>query len=61
MVVNTGVGEMLCHIGDHVPLGHREQIPISRQLEAEQGIARIGKPCVHWVQLRAVCSDRPRS
>ena len=39
MVVNTGVGEVLGHVGDDVAPGQREQILISRQLEAQQGIA----------------------
>src|ERR1700739_652029 len=39
MVVDTNVGEMLGHVGDDVPLGQREQVPTSRQLEAQQGIA----------------------
>jgi hypothetical protein len=39
VVMHAGVGEMLRHVGDDVPLSHSEQILISRELEAEQGIA----------------------
>ena len=39
VIVHAGVGQMLRHVGDDVPLGHGEQILISGQLEAEQGIA----------------------
>ncbi len=39
MVVDAGVGEMLGHVGNDVPLGNGEEIPISGQLKADQGIA----------------------
>ena len=45
VVVNAGVGEVLGHVGDDVPLGHREQILIAGQLEAEQGVAVLKALC----------------
>jgi hypothetical protein len=38
VVVDTGVGEVLCHVFDDVPLRQFEQILISRELEAQEGI-----------------------
>ena len=35
MVVDAGVGEMLGHVGDDVPLGQCKQILVSGQLEAQ--------------------------
>ena len=39
VIVHAGVGQMLRHVRDHVPPRHGQQIPVARQIEAQQGIA----------------------